>query len=283
MALGEKGTLALMDDELPSLRGKQSFFSRYCQKRNNRQEGNPKEKTTGKTGIGKLNRMSKILLVAAAGLFFSVYSSKNNPLMTSAEADLEVVEVHEQTVLKFDPMEKVRISVEQIKLAKQKEQEELSEQNKALEKIVEEKKDEGSLEGNQEEKYQTLVSGSPLEKMLPFIEKCDSETAAYLIAIAKKESDWGQYSPKKDGNDCFNYWGYRGDYNQTDSGYSCFDSAEQAISVVGARIRELLDKKIDTPEKMVVWKCGSSCAGHDSEGVRKWITDVALYYQKANS
>lgn len=283
MALGEKGILALMDDELPSLRVKQSLFSRYCQKRNNRQEGNPKEEVAGKAGIGKLNKMPRILLVVAAGLFFSVYFSKNSSPVISAEADLGVTTAHEPIILKFDPMEKVRISVEQVKLAEQKEQEKMVERSKELEKITEDKKEKEESENSQEQKYQNLVSGSPLEKMLPFIAKYDNETASFLIAIAKKESDWGTYSPKKAGSDCFNYWGYRGGYNQTDSGYSCFDSAEQAISVVGARIHELLDKKINTPEKMVVWKCGASCAGHDPAGVRKWITDVALYYDKLNS
>ncbi len=277
-----------MDEEIPSLREKQSFFSHYCQKRNNRQEGGPKEEATGKAGIGKLNKRSKILLVVVAGLFFSVYFIRNGLFFISAEDDLETASVnndaevvHEPSLL-FDPMERVRISVEQLKLAKRTDQEGANDRDKELKKITGEKKKDG-LGSNQEQKYQSLISGSPLEKMLPFIAKCDSETAAYLIAIAKKESDWGEYSPKKGGNDCFNYWGYRGDYNPTDSGYSCFDSAEQAIAVVGARIRELLDRRIDTPEKMVVWKCGTSCAGHDPEGVRKWISDVALYYGKANS
>ena len=164
--------------------------------------------------------------------------------------------------------------VEQVKLAAEKERQ--------VKNIAQKKIDE-KPESSREQMYQNLVAGSPLEEMIPFIAKWDSETAAYLIAIAKKESNWGEHSPKKEGNDCFNYWGYRGTYNQTTSGYSCFDSPEQAISVVGERIRELLDKKIDTAEKMVVWKCGNSCSGHDPVGVRKWISDVALYYKKAKT
>jgi len=133
------------------------------------------------------------------------------------------------------------------------------------------------------EKYYNLVTGHPIEEMLPYIAKCDKETAIFLIAIAKKESDWGGHSPQKEGKNCYNYWGYRGTYNQTDSGYSCFDSPEQAIAVVAQRIGELLAKNIDTPQKMVVWKCGKSCAGHDPVSVQKWIRDVELYRDKLNS
>jgi hypothetical protein len=118
--------------------------------------------------------------------------------------------------------------------------------------------------------------------MLPYIEKRDKKTAYFLIAIAKKESDWGKHAPSKNGRDCFNYWGYKGNYKPS-MGYSCFDSPEQAIQVVGDRIQKLVDKKIDTASKMVVWKCGSSCAGHDAADVRKWISDVDLYYRKMDA
>ena len=72
-----------------------------------------------------------------------------------------------------------------------------------------------------EKNYQGIVTGHPIETMVSYIAQCDQETASFLIAIAKKESDWGTYSPKKDGKDCYNYWGYRGSYNLTQSGYSC--------------------------------------------------------------
>ena len=48
-------------------------------------------------------------------------------------------------------------------------------------------------------------------------------------------------------------------------------------------IDDLAQKRIDTPQKMVVWKCGSSCAGHDPAGVSKWISDVSIYYNKINN
>jgi len=125
-----------------------------------------------------------------------------------------------------------------------------------------------------------MISDQPIKKMVPYIVQQDKITAAYLVAIAKKESNWGKYSPKKDGRDCYNYWGYRGQENTTLSGYSCFDSPEQAVEVVGGRIAELVSQNIDTPKEMVVWKCGSTCAGHESYSVKKWITDVNFYYQK---
>jgi hypothetical protein len=127
-----------------------------------------------------------------------------------------------------------------------------------------------------------LVTNSPITEMVPYIAEQKKEVASFLVAIAKKESNWGKYSPKKNGKECFNYWGYRGTYNQTASGYSCFDSPEQAVGVVGGRIGELVDQNIDTPQKMIVWKCGASCAGHETYSVNKWIQDVNLYYKKMN-
>jgi hypothetical protein len=141
--------------------------------------------------------------------------------------------------------------------------------------------DEASEKKEIEKKYLSLLLDSPMQEMIPAISKESREVASFLIAIAKKESNFGQYAPVKDGRDCFNYWGYKGSYNQTQSGYSCFDSPEQAVEVVGGRIERLLEQKIDTPEKMVVWKCGSDCnATGGQAAANKWISDVDLYYQK---
>jgi len=131
-------------------------------------------------------------------------------------------------------------------------------------------------------KISELVSNHPLEKMAVWIGRKNENVASFLVAIAKKESNWGLHSPKKNGRDCFNYWGYRGTYNQTNSGYSCFDSPEQAVDVVGGRIEELISQGINTPEKMLVWKCGSSCASHNPQDVRKWVADVSMYLNKLN-
>jgi len=132
-----------------------------------------------------------------------------------------------------------------------------------------------------ENRINKMVSGYPIEEMSPYISEQDRTTAAFLVAIAKKESNWGKISPQKNGKTCYNYWGYRGTYNQTDSGYSCFDSPQQAISVVGKRIGELIDKKIDSPKKMVVaWKCGFDCSTHSFFSVKKWEWDVGFYFDR---
>ena len=67
-------------------------------------------------------------------------------------------------------------------------------------------------------------------------------------------------------------------------GHTCFDSPEDAVNSVAKRIDSLVnDKKINTPAKMVVWKCGSSCRTHDPGSVSKWISDVDFYLKKLNS
>jgi len=64
-------------------------------------------------------------------------------------------------------------------------------------------------------------------------------------------------------------------------GHGCFSNPEEAVNVVGGRIKQLVDKNLTTPSKMVVWKCGSSCAATGGEAAaRKWISDVNIYFQK---
>lgn len=131
-----------------------------------------------------------------------------------------------------------------------------------------------------DKKIQKTVKGYPIAKMSPYISRRNKRVASFLVAIAKKESNWGRHAPKKDGKECFNYWGYRGPENPTESGYSCFDSPEHAVQVVGGRINKLVAQKIDTPQEMVMWKCGTtSCAKRD-RGAAKWVWDVGHYYKK---
>ena len=127
-----------------------------------------------------------------------------------------------------------------------------------------------------------LVANHPIEKMTPYISAKEKKVAAFLVGIAKKESNWGKHSPQLNGKDCYNYWGYRGQSeNMTPSGYTCFDSPRQAVNIVGQRINELVNtSNLNTPEKMIVWKCGWDCAGHSDESVSKWIADVGFYYRK---
>lgn len=122
-----------------------------------------------------------------------------------------------------------------------------------------------------------MVSGHPIEKMLPFIAKRNPVTAAFLVSIAKKESNWGKRSPRNANGDCFNYWGFKDRRFPFASGHSCFPSAEVAVEAVGNRIDKLVSQGRDNPAELVIWKCGSACAKDGNKG--KWISDVNLYFR----
>ncbi len=125
-------------------------------------------------------------------------------------------------------------------------------------------------------KIENMVGKYPMAKMLPYLEKQDPITAAFLVAIAKKESNWGKVSPRSKDGDCFNYWGFKDRRFKFVAGHSCFPSAEVAVETVGKRIDNLVAKGKNTPSKMVIWKCGSACAS--DKGAGKWISDVNLYF-----
>lgn len=131
-----------------------------------------------------------------------------------------------------------------------------------------------------EKKIKRTVSDYPIKKMAPYLAGKNEKVASFLVAIAKKESDWGKYAPKKRGKECFNYWGYKGTYNRNAAGYSCFDSPAQAVNVVGKRIERLIAQKVDTPQEMILWKCGQGCTARSSADAAKWVSDVNLYYKK---
>jgi hypothetical protein len=158
---------------------------------------------------------------------------------------------------------------------KKRVEQELTEQRR-LEQIEEARKEEFRSQ------IREMVKGYPIEKMLPYIFEQDEIVASYLIAIAKKESNWGKRVPVLNGEDCFNYWGYRGIRDRMGSGgHTCFDSRRDGVETVGKRIAFFVhEKKRETPEELVVWKCGFSCAGHSSYSVKKWIDDVDFYFSK---
>jgi len=134
-----------------------------------------------------------------------------------------------------------------------------------------------------EAEIRVLVSGYPIEAMAHSLASYDREIAALLVGIAKKESGWGEHVPlDADGRDCFNYWGYKGAGTRgVAMGHGCFGSEEEAVRMVGNRLVELVAmRNTSSPENLIIWKCGSSCAGHSPESVRKWIADVSLYYDK---
>lgn len=130
------------------------------------------------------------------------------------------------------------------------------------------------------QKLYEMVGDAPIREMVPFISQRDEKVAAFLVGIAKKESSFGLASPSKNGETCYNYWGYKGEGERgTGMGYACFASAEEAIKVVGDRIEVLVNKDRNTPARMVnTWKCGTSCAG--DAGAPGWISTVAIYFDK---
>lgn len=221
-------------------------------------------------GTKKRNILVVIILAIAASLFFSALFDNNARAQQAARGPKEL------SSDMLDPMNKIGKGLAGV--------ENIASSSSCLEVSDKRAAVPGNKETGRDEKFLSeLVQGHPISEMVPFISKRDKKVAAFLVAIAKKESDWGEHSPKIDGRDCFNYWGFKGGYKPTVSGYSCFDSPEQAISVVGDKIENLIEKKIDTPERMLVWKCGSSCEGHDPAGVKKWVTDVRTYWQKLDS
>lgn len=122
-----------------------------------------------------------------------------------------------------------------------------------------------------------MTAGHPIAKMLPYIAKRDPVTAAFVVAIAKKESNWGKVSPRKKNGDCFNYWGFKDKRFPFVAGHSCFPSAEAAVESVGNRIDKLVSNGRNTPSELVIWKCGSACAKDGNAG--KWISDVNMYFK----
>jgi hypothetical protein len=124
-----------------------------------------------------------------------------------------------------------------------------------------------------------IVKGTPMEKMSSLIAKQDRTVAAFLVGIAKKESNLGKRVPVLNGQDCFNYWGYRGIRERMGSGgHTCFDSPEDAIETVGGRLERLVKADVDTPQEMVLWKCGSACSSDPN--AQKWINDVDMYFSE---
>ncbi len=131
-----------------------------------------------------------------------------------------------------------------------------------------------------------MVKGHPIEKMVPYIAKQDRTVAAFIVAIARKESGWGEHVPVLNGKDCYNYWGYRGIRDKMGTGgHTCFDSPEDAVNTVAKRITTLVEENgRNTPEKMVVWKCGSSCAATGGQAAaNKWIDDVGSIFDQFNT
>ena len=135
-----------------------------------------------------------------------------------------------------------------------------------------------------EKEIGAMVKGYPIEKMVPYIAKQDRVVAAFIIGIARQESSWGEHVPVLNGQDCYNYWGYRGQrVLMGTGGHTCFNSPQDAVDTVAKRISTLVaENGNNTPAKMVnTWKCGTSCAG--DAGAQRWVSDVTTYFNQLNN
>jgi hypothetical protein len=133
-----------------------------------------------------------------------------------------------------------------------------------------------------EAELRLIVSGYPIEAMVPVIAEYDRDIAGLIIGIAKKESNWGKRVPRTEsGDDCFNYWGYKGaGARGVAMGHGCFAESTEAVHAIGGRLQELTRlRQTSEPANLTIWKCGSSCASHSPESVRKWISDVDVYFR----
>lgn len=230
----------------------------------------PKRKNglRGLSEFKKINILFLITLVICAGLFFSVLLAGGDAY---AEKPSGPPHPKPETI---DPLERIgqsSFSGPAEKLCQANPVILLS-ATKTAKQDVEEEEAVANL--------RNLVAGYPIERMVPYIAKQNKLIAAFLISIARKESTWGEHAPHLDGRDCYNYWGYEGSYNPV-GGYSCFDSPKQAVSVVSRRLQTLIDQKLTTPARMIVWKCGGNCAA--DSGASDWIAAVSQYFYKLNS
>ncbi len=203
------------------------------------------------------------------------------------ETPVKIIENEKEESVAMDSVQKKNTSVDMQGDDSVKEQEEITDV-KSMDSATE-KDDEGDEEKTEEESEYSLereayalVEGYPIEKMLPHILKQDPEVAKYLIAMAKQESAWGKRVPVLNGQDCYNYWGYRSQRKLMGSGgHTCFNSRKDAVETVGKRIHELIyEYDRTTAERLIVWKCGSSCDTHSTESVNRWINVIDTYYTK---
>jgi len=128
-----------------------------------------------------------------------------------------------------------------------------------------------------------IVENTPMAAMIDSISEKDRTVAAFIVGIAMKESKFGVYAPHIGGRDCYNYWGLKAGGKTTSGGYTCFSSPEAAVKGVSKTIERMVAKGVQTPAQAIGWKCGSSCAGHGAANVQKWISDVAINFNKINS
>lgn len=133
------------------------------------------------------------------------------------------------------------------------------------------------------QQYSELLAGHPMETMAPILATKDPAVAAFVIGIGKIESNWGKRSPWKSGIDCYNYWGYKTSGTRGQAlGHACFGSPQEAVDTIATRLDYFVNEQgRDTASKLLVWKCGRSCATHDPVGVARWVNVVERYAHQA--
>ena len=125
-----------------------------------------------------------------------------NPNISEGKVNKQTSSLNKyKTLLVYDKQpsqDKVKIVVTEETNANQ-EQNEISvvEDNSFTEKANKNGVTEGQLA-----RMEKMVAGYPIAKMLPYIAKRDSVTAAFLVSIAKKESNLGKVSPRTKDGDC---------------------------------------------------------------------------------
>ncbi len=131
----------------------------------------------------------------------------------------------------------------------------------------------------QEQLIREILTGHPMAEMAPELAAQDPLVASFLVGIAKQESNWGKRSPSKDGVDCYNYWGYKTSGSRGKAlGHACFGSRAEAVQTVGKRVSYfVIDQNRTTARKLLVWKCGRSCATHNPAGVERWVNVIDRY------
>ena len=131
-------------------------------------------------------------------------------------------------------------------------------------------------------KFEKLLENHPMQEMSKYLAKLDPKVAAFLVGIAKQESNWGKRSPWKGGIDCYNYWGYKTSGSRGKAlGHACFGSREEAVATVSKRIDYFVNStNRNNATKMLVWKCGRTCAGHNRNDVNRWVYTVDTYSNK---
>jgi hypothetical protein len=224
--------------------------------------------------------------------FFSAFPALPSQVPLTPVGENEVQSVSENAEVKEITLQELcdfkknmqSIQVQTGEGTQTKEEEKLCLSPKTKEELLDEHAvDEVAVATDLELTVKEVVKDHPMEVMAPSIARFDRNIAALIVGIGKKESDLGKHSPSKAGEDCYNYWGYKGAGERgTAMGYACFSTPEEAVQTIGERLVRLVEKRATSePHSLVTtWKCGASCKGHSKESVQSWISSVDQYYSK---